>query len=181
MNSKILNALGMKNIDPMIFVLVLLLVCIILLILIILQNGKIKKVTEKYEKFMRGKDMESMEELIMKRFDDMDKMLEDTEKNVNDIKTLFDNMKDTVQKAGVVKYDAFNEMGGKLSFAIALLDGKDSGFILNSMHSRDGCYNYVKEIVNGQSYIELSEEEAESLEKAMYQETFGLDLKNIKK
>ena len=49
------------------------------------------------------------------------------------------------------------------------------------MHSRDGCYNYVKEIVNGQSYIELSEEEAESLEKAMYQETFGLDLKNIKK
>lgn len=68
-------------------------------------------------------------------------------------------------------------MGGKLSFAIALLDGKDSGFILNSMHSRDGCYNYVKEIVNGQSYIELSEEEAESLEKAMYQETFGLDLK----
>ena len=46
MNSKILNALGMKNIDPMIFVLVLLLVCIILLILIILQNGKIKKVTE---------------------------------------------------------------------------------------------------------------------------------------
>ena len=82
MNSKILNALGMQNIDPMIFVLVLLLVCIILLILIILQNGKIKKLTEKYEKFMRGKDMESMEELIMKRFDDMDKMLEDTEKNV---------------------------------------------------------------------------------------------------
>ena len=82
---------------------------------------------------------------------------------------------------GIVKYDAFNEMGGKLSFTITLLDGKDNGFILNSMHSRDGCYNYVKEIVNGQSYIELSEEEAESLEKAMYQETFGLDLKNIKK
>ena len=133
MNSKILNALGMQNIDPMIFVLVLLLVCIILLILIILQNGKIKKLTEKYEKFMRGKDMESMEELIMKRFDDMDKMLEDTEKNVNDIKTLFDNMKDTVQKSGVVKYDAFNEMGGKLSFALAMLDGNNTGFVINSM------------------------------------------------
>ena len=164
MNSKILNALGMQNIDPMIFVLVLLLVCIILLILIILQNGKIKKLTEKYEKFMRGKDMESMEELIMKRFDDMDKMLEDTEKNVNDIKTLFDNMKDTVQKAGVVKYDAFNEMGGKLSFALALLNKENTGFVINAMHSREGCYTYVKEIIKGESFIELAEEEREALE-----------------
>ena len=167
MNSKILNALGMQNIDPMIFVLVLLLVCIILLILIILQNGKIKKLTEKYEKFMRGKDMESMEELIMKRFDDMDKMLEDTEKNVNDIKTLFDNMKDTVQKSGVVKYDAFNEMGGKLSFSLALLNRKNNGFIINAMHSREGCYTYIKEIIDGNSVIMLAEEEKEALEMAL--------------
>ena len=167
MNSKILNALGMQNIDPMIFVLVLLLVCIILLILIILQNGKIKKLTEKYEKFMRGKDMESMEELIMKRFDDMDKMLEDTEKNVNDIKTLFDNMKDTVQKSGVVKYDAFNEMGGKLSFALAMLDGNNTGFVINSMHSREGCYTYIKEIIDGKSYIPLGAEEQKALNQVM--------------
>ena len=167
MNSKILNALGMKNIDPMIFVLVLLLVCIILLILIILQNGKIKKVTEKYEKFMRGKDMESMEELIMKRFDDMDKMLEDTEKNVNDIKTLFDNMKDTVQKAGVVKYDAFNEMGGKLSFALVMLDGNNTGFVITYLHSREGCYTYIKEIIDGKSYIPLGAEEQKALNQAI--------------
>ena len=116
---------------------------------------------------MRGKDMESMEELIMKRFDDMDKMLEDTEKNVNDIKTLFDNMKDTVQKAGVVKYDAFNEMGGKLSFALAMLDGNNTGFVINSMHSREGCYTYIKEIIDGKSYIPLGAEEQKALNQAM--------------
>ena len=111
--------------------------------------------------------MESMEELIMKRFDDMDKMLEDTEKNVNDIKTLFDNMKDTVQKAGVVKYDAFNEMGGKLSFALAMLDGNNTGFVINSMHSREGCYTYIKEIIDGKSYIPLGAEEQKALNQAM--------------
>ena len=116
---------------------------------------------------MRGKDMESMEELIMKRFDDMDKMLEDTEKNVNDIKTLFDNMKDTVQKSGVVKYDAFNEMGGKLSFALAMLDGNNTGFVINSMHSREGCYTYIKEIIDGKSYIPLGAEEQKALNQAM--------------
>ena len=71
---------------------------------------------------------------------------------------------------------AFHEMGGKLSFAITLLDGNNNGFILNSVHSREGCYNYVKEIVKGESYIELSEEETESLERAIYQETLGFDL-----
>jgi hypothetical protein len=84
------------------------------------------------------------------------------------------------QKVGILKYDAFHEMGGKLSFALTLLDGNDSGYINNSMHSREGCYNYIKEIVKGESYIELSEEEMESLEKALYQETLGFDLESMK-
>ena len=132
---------------------------------------------------MRGKDMESMEELIMKRFDDMDKMLEDTEKNVNDIKTLFDNMKDTVQKSGVVKYDAFNEMGGKLSFALAMLDGNNTGFVINSMHSREGCYTYIKEIIDGKSYIPLGAEEQKALNQAMdmmEEEQNKTDIRKIK-
>ena len=84
------------------------------------------------------------------------------------------------QKVGILKYNAFQEMGGKLSFALTLLDGNNTGYIINSMHSREGCYNYIKEIVKGASYIELSEEEAESLHRAMYQETLGLDIENMK-
>ena len=61
-------------------------------------------------------------------------------------------------------------MGGKLSFAIAMLDNRDNGWIINAMHSREGCYTYVKEIVKGESYVELSEEEAEALDKAIFQE-----------
>ena len=81
-------------------------------------------------------------------------------------------MEKSYQKVGIVKYDAFNEMGGKLSFALAMLDNNNTGWILNAMHSREGCYTYVKEIVKGESYVELAEEEAEALDKAIFEDGY---------
>ena len=68
---------------------------------------------------------------------------------------------------GLVKYDAFHEMGGKLSFSLAMLDEKNNGYIINAMHSREGCYTYIKEIIDGNSVIVLAEEEQEALNQAM--------------
>ena len=76
------------------------------------------------------------------------------------------NMGSSYKKLGIVKYDAFKEMGGKLSFAICLLNDRNDGFIMNSIHSKDGCYNYVKEIIKGESFLPLGDEEAEALEMA---------------
>ena len=71
------------------------------------------------------------------------------------------------QKVGIVKYDAFHEMGGDLSFALTMLDENNTGWILNAMHSREGCYTYIKEIVKGESYVVLGEEEKEALRQAV--------------
>ena len=57
-------------------------------------------------------------------------------------------------------------MAGKLSYAVALLDSEENGIVLNSIHSREGCFTYAKEIVRGESYIPLSEEEKKALEQA---------------
>ena len=74
----------------------------------------------------------------------------------------------TYNKMAVVKYDAFREMGGNMSFVLAMLTEKNDGFVLNTMHSsREGCYTYVKTIQNGQCEVLLSEEEKEALAKAM--------------
>ena len=69
-----------------------------------------------------------------------------------------------------------DDVGGKLSFALALLDQDNSGVILNAVHSRDNCFLYLKEIVKGESYVMLSQEELEALRKAV---NFGLE--NIEK
>ena len=58
-------------------------------------------------------------------------------------------------------------MSGKLSYSLALLDKENNGILINSMYSREGCYSYVKEIIKGESYINLSEEEAEALKLAV--------------
>ena len=76
-------------------------------------------------------------------------------------------MQYSYQRMGLIKYDAFSEMGGKLSFSLAMLDVKNNGFIINAMHTREGCYTYIKEIVEGNSIIVLSEEEQEALNRAM--------------
>ena len=103
-------------------------------------------------------------------------LVKENEKNVQDIRK---KMESHYQKAGIVKYDAFHEMGGNLSFVLTMLDENDNGWIFNAMHSREGCYTYIKEIVKGESYIELSEEEKQCLEKAIYQEEY--DIKDMKK
>ena len=77
-----------------------------------------------------------------------------------------------MNKYGIVKYDAFEDMGGKLSFVLAMLDTKNTGFLLNAIHSRENCFLYVKEIVNGESYVMLSEEEIEALKQAV---NFGIE------
>ena len=70
------------------------------------------------------------------------------------------------QKIGIVKYDAFKEMAGKLSFSLCLLDAEESGFVLTAMHTREGCYTYAKEIIKGKAFVVLASEEKKALEEA---------------
>ena len=177
-NSPLLELLG---IDPAIIFGVLLLLIIILLIMLIVAMVKIGNTNRRLDSFMRGKDAESLEETMVEIIAELERLNAYDIQKRRDIKRINDNLMITYQKQGIVKYDAFNEMGGKLSFALALLDKNNNGFIINSMHSREGCYTYIKEIVKGESYILLGEEERQALEKAIDEEDLMEDLKEFKK
>jgi hypothetical protein len=140
--------------------------CIVLFILVIINISQTSKLKKKYAAFMAGKSAKSLEDTLITRLDQVDKLLTANEANEKNIKKIFDNMKFTFQKVGLVKYDAFNEMGGKLSFSLALLNQSNDGFVLNAVHSREGCYTYVKEIIDGNSIITLAGEEQEALNMA---------------
>lgn len=134
-----------------------------------------KKLKKNYRIFMSGKDAKTLEDTLIQRLDQVDSLLESNEENDRNIKVLSKNMQCTYQKMGLIKYDAFHEMGGKLSFSLAMLDMRNNGFIINAMHTREGCYTYIKEIIDGNSVIVLSEEEQEALKRAMNPNS---DLKN---
>ena len=139
---------------------------IALLIVVIVDTIEIISLKKRYKIFMSGKNARNLEKTLIERLDQVDTLLEANAANEKNIKRLFSNMKFTFQKIGLVKYDAFNEMGGKLSFSLALLNETDDGFVLNAVHSREGCYTYIKEIVGGNSIIVLAEEEQEALKMA---------------
>ena len=178
MESKIFEFLGF---DPGILIIIMFLMIVVLFLLILSVNLKYGRLKASYNSFMKGKDGKTLEDSIFERFDELDDLTKIALKNRQEIRNLQEDFMGTLQKVGILRYDAFSEMGGNLSFALTLLDGNNNGYIINSMHSREGCYNYIKEIVKGESYIELSEEEAESLERAIYQELAGLDLESMKK
>ncbi len=142
-------------------------VCLITVILLIITLCKLKGLKRRVETLTRGKDAESMEDTILNFFERIE-ALEDAEKKMHrDIRDIKENLKITYQKTGLVKYDAFREMSGALSYSLALLDKENNGILISSMYSREGCYTYAKEIEHGESKINLSEEEAEALKQAV--------------
>lgn len=140
---------------------------IILFILYLVNIIQMRKLKKNYRIFMNGKNAKTLEDTLIKRLDEVDDLLEANRKNENTIDVLTKKMKFTYQKMGMIKYDALHEMGGKLSFSLAMLNEKNDGYIINAMHTREGCYTYIKEIVDGNSIIVLSEEEKEALNMAM--------------
>lgn len=167
MNYNLLEQTGLGGFDlTYLFIAVFALLLLIIMILII-QTVRLHKLSKKYKKFMSGKNAKSLEKDIIGLYEDNKFVKASSEKNRKDIQTLYRKIESAYQKIGIVKYDAFNQMGGQLSFSLALLDENDNGFILNSVHSTEGCYSYTKEIKNGFSDISLGDEESKALNIAM--------------
>jgi len=71
---------------------------------------------------------------------------------------------------GLVRYDAYNEMSGRQSTSIALLDARGSGVVVSSIHHRDQARLYAKQVVEGRGQLELSPEEQEAIRVALARE-----------
>ena len=150
----------------LIAVLVIAILTAIMLATTIILLVKVSSLTKKYNAFMKGSDGHTLENTILTRFKEIDVLKEESKYTSEKLNIACETLITAYQKIGIVKYDAFKEMGGKLSFSLCLLDDENNGFILTSMHTREGCYTYVKEIIKGESFVVLSAEERRSLEEA---------------
>lgn len=142
-------------------------VSIILAVVLIIVLCKLKTLKRRVDSLTRGKDTESLEDIIVNFLERVESLEEGEEITRAALNAIKDNLKITYQKTGLVKYDAFREMSGALSYSLALLDKENNGVLISSMYSREGCYTYAKEIIKGESKINLSEEEAEALKQAV--------------
>lgn len=136
-------------------------------ILVIRQMSKLKKQTKRLDTFMEGAEGLDIEANLENKFARLNAVEERQTLSERHIKKIYKTLEGTYQKTGIVKYDAYSENGGKLSFALALLDESDNGFVMNVMTGRDGSYCYVKSVTAGESEIKLGGEEAKALNKAL--------------
>jgi hypothetical protein len=157
------NIFSSMGIDPGIIIIILMITTIGLIGVIMYLYRTVKKIDERYKVFMKGEDGKTLERSFMRKFNQIEKMNDITTKLSEDIKRLEDVKNRSLIKYGIVKYDAFDDVGGKLSFSLALLNQTDTGFVLNAIHSKENCFLYIKEVMNGESYIILSDEEVQAL------------------
>lgn len=149
----------------LLFLSVIVIMLLIGFIILLISNIKLK---EKYRKFMQklgnGKNLEDDLSNFMYKVDRVEKQNAEI---MNFCKNLDDDLTKCIQKVGIVRYSAFKDTGSDLSFAVALLDEKNSGVVFNGIYSREMSNIYAKPVENGNSSYTLSEEEAEAIRKAI--------------
>lgn len=151
----------------MIYIVLGLGVLVLILIVIITVNAvKMNKLKKRFEKFMSKEDV-NLEELLVQYTKKLNVLLQNEEEMQTSIEHMEKVIKDCIQKVGVVRYQAIQNMGADLSYTIALLNENDDGVVLNGIYGRDGCYTYAKPIKEGKSSYNLSEEEEQAIEKAI--------------
>lgn len=142
-------------------------VLILFLILYVVMIVLFLSLKKRYNRFMSGTDANSLEESIAEHLGEIKSLKEDSETVMRRLGVLERKSIRAYQKVALRKYDAFHEMGGKLSFSLCMLDENEDGFMMTSMHStREGCYTYIKEIIKGEAFVLLSEEEKQTLDEA---------------
>lgn len=166
MNFELLNKMGLSNIDYSYLFIGLAAILFLLLIILIVQMIQFNKLKKKYNTFMGGKEAKTLEEKLDKIIEENKYIRDLSEENKKNIKRIVKEKELCFNRVGIKKYDAFKQMGGNLSFSVCLLNERKDGYIINSVHSSEGCYTYIKEIKSGLCELELSNEEKEALTEA---------------
>ena len=150
------------------FILVITVITIILLIGFLVLIIKSVSLSKKYKNFMEklgnGKNLEEDLENYMYRVERVEK---ESAKIASHVETLDHDLTKCIQKVGMVRYNAFKDVGSDLSFSLALLDENNNGVVLNGIYAREMSNIYAKPIQNGKTTYALSDEEKEALQKAI--------------
>ena len=150
------------------FLIIISITAVLSIILLIINYLKLNKINHNYSEFMKkvgnGKDIDEILNKYMERV----QKVEDLNKEIIEYCERLDKTVDTcIQKVGLVRYNAFKDVGSNLSFTLALLDNNNNGIVLNGIYSRDNSNIYSKPVKDGKSEYVLSEEEKEAIEKAI--------------
>lgn len=125
------------------------------------------KLSKKHKAFSKLSGEINIEETLKSNQTKIIELMNHQKDTDSDIAKIYENLNRTFEKVAMFKYDAFNGMGGQLSAVIVLLNKNLDGFMLNSIHTREGSHMYTKLIKKGKTEQALSKEEQDTLKTAI--------------
>lgn len=159
-----LSAFILNNLQYMLLGMTILIM--VALIVFISINLKLSKMNKRYRKMMQGAEGANLERLLMAHIDEVRQVVAKVETLSVEYQRIDQISKTCIQKLGVVRFNAFEDTGSDLSFAIALLDANNNGVVISSIFGRNESRSYGKPVVGGQSSYFLTEEEKQALAQA---------------
>lgn len=141
---------------------------IALFVMVIIQMVRSGRLKKKLRVFFSGKEAKDLEKVLLDQ-------LEETKELDREIQELFEisnrlrelGMK-SIHKTAVMRFNPFKEVGGNQSFCVALLDGKNSGVVITSLHTREGTRVYSKPVASGkETNFPFTEEEKSAIAQAI--------------
>lgn len=144
---------------------VLLLLIVILAMMLMRAEKRVKGLQKKYDFFTKGSDNIDVGELLTQTLSEVRSGKLEMEKLEGHCNDLRNQLKNCVQKVGVVRFNAFDDTGSDLSYSVALLDERKDGVVFSSIFGRDENRCYAKPVKAGKSDYPLSKEEIAALSK----------------
>lgn len=149
------------------FLLGLSLLSLILLICTISLTAKLRKLGRKRSSKLQGERLGD----ILDGLADQQEAIERVDKQLHDVLTRQFEQAETLARClkntGIVRFNAFDDVGGEQSFAVVMLDSDRNGVAFSSIYGRQDSRVYAKAISNGQGERPLSDEEQKALEMAL--------------
>ena len=138
-------------------------VAVIALVLGIVLAVKLGRMRRQYLALQDGGDGDSFIEAVARKVTEVEQLRTEVRTLDGDVKGLRVDLADAIRHVAVVRYDAFNDMGGRMSFSAALLDDAGDGVVISSINGRTETRTYAKGVKAGGSDAELSPEEVQAI------------------
>lgn len=140
-----------------------LLLSVFLFVLIIVMNIRLSKVKKRHQQLLNGDSNLNIEQLMIRIQEKLNMHEEEVSRTKQNVQIMNEAMKKMKSKAGIHRYNAFQDGGSDLSFSIAILDDYQDGMVITGLHGREETFIYAKPIQKGESKYTLSPEEREAI------------------
>lgn len=147
-------------------VLVSMVVALVSIIAVIANYIRTSKLLKKYKKLMRGADSKNLEAMLLTHLETVQQSMNRMAAIEEELKIQSARLKNCVQNIGIVRYNAFDNMGGDQSFSVAMLDDRGDGFVITSLYGRNTSTTFAKPVKARQSTYPLTDEEKEAIERS---------------